>query len=161
MTKREKCLEAVITLLMGVLFIVLKGSVINFGLYILGGALIVLGLFDLYYRLVPSAIAKIVSGLALILFGALLAKVVLYVLAVLLIIYGGIMLYNAYLALKIKMSLINRIMSFLIPAIWVIAGLLLCFNMGATVNGVIIAVGVILLVQGILLFLDAFECEQN
>lgn len=79
----EKIISAILTLVLGILFIVLKGQVVSIAMTILGVLLIVLGIMNLTTKLVAPGVVKIVVGALVILFGWVLVSAALYILAAL------------------------------------------------------------------------------
>ena len=77
----EKIISAILTLVLGILFIVLKGQVVSIAMTILGVLLIVLGIMNLTTKLVAPGVVKIVVGALVILFGWVLVSAALYILA--------------------------------------------------------------------------------
>ena len=94
MKKTEKIVSALLTIALGVLLIVLKGSVISILMTVLGVGLIAFGLVDLCNRLIPPAVVKIVVGAIVILCGWVIVEAVLYVLAAALLIVGILLIYE-------------------------------------------------------------------
>ena len=78
MKKSEKIITACLTILLGVLLITLKGNFISILMTLVGVGLIVLGIVDLVYRAIPSAIIKMISGVFIVVCGWLLVSAVLY-----------------------------------------------------------------------------------
>ncbi len=160
MQKIEKYLSAILAAVVGVLFIVLKGNVIGVAMTIAGVALIVMAVLDLVNRCVSPAIVKAVVGVVIIVFGWVFAQVVLYILAAALVIYGAVSLYNNF-RFRVRGLLVwDTVVLYAVPVVWLVLGFLLFFNMGATVNGVIVAAGVIMLIQAVLLFLEALRKKK-
>ena len=81
MKKSEKIIAAVLTMALGLLFILLKDAFIGVLMTLLGAGLIVLGVVDIVNKLVPPAVVKMVSGTLVILCGWALVEAVLYILA--------------------------------------------------------------------------------
>ena len=81
MKKSEKIISAVLTMVLGVLFIVLKMDFVGLLMTLLGAGLIVFGIVDLIEKLVPPAVVKMVSGVIVIVCGWVLVEAVLYILA--------------------------------------------------------------------------------
>jgi hypothetical protein len=94
MNRSEKIIAAVLTMALGVLFIVLKGAFIELLMTLLGACLIVLGIVDIVNKLVPPAVVKMVSGALVIICGWLIMEAVLYILAGLLLVCGILILYQ-------------------------------------------------------------------
>ena len=103
MKTSQKVVAAALTIALGVLLIVLKSGLVNLVLVGLGVMLIVLGILNIVDKLVPLGVTKIVIGALVALFGGLFWKVMLYIVAALLLIYGILQLYGR-IKLKVKCS---------------------------------------------------------
>lgn len=157
--KNSKLIEAVITILLGVLCIALKGQIISIALTILGVVLIVLGILDIVNSVLNMGIIKIVVGAVVIVFGWAFVTVALYVIGVLLILYGLLALVN-----KIKLrvhytNVVSTVISYSVQVVSIIIGLFLLFNQGGTVNWVFIVAGIFSIIEGLLLLVDA--CKKD
>ncbi len=148
-------LNAILTILLGVLFIVLKQNVIKYAMTVFGVVLLVLAVVDLIDHIIPAAIIKAVIGVLAIVFGWVLVSAALYILAALLIIYGLVQIYELARA-KVKASkAAYTLLIYAVPAASIAAGLCLFINQGGTVTWVFILTGVLLLVEGVLSLANA------
>ena len=77
MKRTEKIVSGLLTIALGVLLIVLKGSVVSILMTVLGVGLIAFGLVDLWNRLIPPAVVKMVVGAIVILCGWVIVEAVL------------------------------------------------------------------------------------
>ena len=93
MRGKENLIMAMLLVVLGVLFIALKGGVISIAATIMGVALIMLGVIDLINKNETPGIVKIIFGAVLIVLGWVVVHIMLYVLAVLLIAYGAYQIY--------------------------------------------------------------------
>lgn len=160
MQKIERYLSAILAAAIGILFIVLKEKVIDIAMTVIGVAMIVMGVLDAIDHRVPPAIVKCVFGVVLIAFGLLLMEVVLYLLAAALVIYGSIELYNN-IRYKVRGYVLwDTVIMYATPVMWLIIGMLLFFNMNATVEGVFIAAGIFMLIQAVLLFVEELRRKR-
>lgn len=160
MQKIEKYLSAILAVVIGILFIWLKGGVISVAMTVIGVLLIAMGIMDAINRSVTPAIIKIVFGAVIIAVGWAFVQVVLYLLATGLVIYGAVLIYNNVRYKVRGLFLWDTILLYATPVMWLVIGLLLFFNMNATVDGVLIAVGVFMLIQSVLLFLEALRKKR-
>lgn len=151
MEKVNKYLSPALSILLGILLLVFKGEVISIALTVLGVVFIVLGILDVTKNQTTPGIIRIVIGAVIIAFGWLLLSVALYVIAVLLVIAG---IYGIYQTSTKKSS---TALNYLQPVLLTLVGLCLFFNQGGTVAWVFIAVGIILVVQGIIGLLNVLK----
>ena len=94
MKTSEKIISAIVTIAIGVLLLVMKKELIGAFMTVIGISIMVLGLLDLFYRLIPPAVVKLVTGALIILCGRVVVEAVLYIVAAILLIVGILMLYD-------------------------------------------------------------------
>ncbi len=136
-------IRAVISIVLGILFIVKQGGVIGIAMTLVGICAIVMAVFDLIAKKTVSAIIKAVVGIAVIVFGWVLVDLALFVIAAVLIINGITELISA-----IKTS--PKVLTYVTPAVTLLAGICLLFNGGGAVNFVFIIAGALLIADGVL-----------
>ena len=155
MKKSEKIISALVTMALGVLLIILKANIISILITVLGLGLIVLGCLDLFHKLIPPGVIKIVVGVVIILCGWVIVSAVLYVLAAILLIVGILTLYEQ-IKKKPCGELWKMICSYAVPVVFIIIGLLLMFNQGNTVDWVFILSGILTVAEGGLFLVNIF-----
>lgn len=148
MKKSEKILAAVLTMVIGVTLIVLKGSFIGLLMTVAGVSLIVLGCMDIFNRNVPLAVVKIVVGIFVIVCGWTVVEAVLYVAAALLLIAGILLLYEKIRWHVRRETWLLTACEYVVPSVYILTGALLLFHHGAAMNAVLLISGVLLLLQG-------------
>ena len=153
MKQSEKFICALLTILLGVMFIALKSEVVSIALTVVGGMLIVLGVLDLIGKDVPPAVVKIVLGALIICFGWLFAQVVLYIVAALLLIHGILDLYNRSKT-AVKFSKWLQTACYYASPVLTIAVALLLFFSG--LDWIFTLVGIFAIVDGAVMLIDAF-----
>ena len=156
MNKSEKIIAAALTMALGVLFIVLKGTFIELLMTLLGACLIVLGVVDIINKLIPPAVVKMVSGTLVIICGWLIMEAVLYILAGLLLVCGILMLYQK---IKLRVCGVNfwkTVLEYATPIIIILIGVLLLFNRAEFVNAIFIISGLLIFIEGGLLLYEAY-----
>ena len=90
--KPEKLIGAILTVALGVLFMVFKNDIIGITMTLIGVALIVSAIVDLIHKQVTPCVIKAVVGVVVIVFGWTLMSAALYIMAALLLIYGILLL---------------------------------------------------------------------
>lgn len=153
----EKLVTAILTIVIGVLMIWLKGEVISIALTIAGAILIIVGVLALVDRDIAKAIVDIVIGVLIIVFGWIFVDVMLIIAAALLIIYG---LYDIYLLIKSKTKFdkwYNALLAYAAPVVFIIIGILLLCNAGGVIDWVFIVAGIFAIIDGILLLIESFK----
>lgn len=161
MKKLEKFIPAILTIVLGVLFLVLKGEVISIAMTILGVVLIVLGVLDLIGKQTVPAVVKIVIGVLILVAGWAFTTAVLYILAALLLIYGILLLYNNIKTKTKGEKLLGTILAYAEPIVCIVIGFFLFFNQGGVVNWVFIIAGILAIIEGILMLFGAFKKEEK
>ena len=144
-------ITSILTIVIGALFIALKGGVIGIAMTILGAGLIVWAVLEIVEKSYTPAIVKMVAGAVIIVFGWTLASVVLYVLSALLLFYA---VYQLYLLIKDK---VTDYAKFVEPSIMAIIAILLLFNQGGTIAWVFIVAGIFLIVEGALALVNCLK----
>ena len=155
MKKSEKIVSAALTMLLGVLLLVLKGNVIGITMTVVGICLIVLGVMDIFNKLVPPAVVKIVVGAMIILFGWILVEVILYILAAILLIVGILMLYDKIKKKVYCANLFHTICEYAMPTLLIAIGIIFLFHQGKAVNFIFIVSGILTLIEGGVVLVNA------
>ena len=155
MKTSEKIISAIVTMALGVLLLVLKGEFISILMTVIGISLIVLGVLDLFYRLVPPAVVKLVVGALIILCGWVIVETVLYIVAAILLIVGILMLYDKIKKRIYCRSLLHTIFEYAAPALFILIGFMFLFHQGKAVNFIFIVSGILTIMEGGLLLANA------
>lgn len=155
MKNSNKLITALLTVALGVLFIVMKADVISVAMTVLGAALLVLAVIDLINKQIPPAIVKAVLGVVVLVFGWAFVSVALYVLAAVLLMYGLLYVYEL---MKAKTK---KFLSFVGPVVMIVAALCLFFAQGDILNTMFIISGVFLIVEGALMVADCFKTKKR
>lgn len=153
MKTSEKVISALLTILLGVMFIVMKQEVISVAMTVFGVVLIVLGIMNFIDKEVVPAVIKIVLGALIIVFGWVLVSAVLYIVAALLLIYGILLLYSR-IKLRVK-GWRQMLFAYAEPVVFIVISFFLFFNQGGTLAWVFIVSGIFTVVEGILMLIDA------
>ncbi len=159
MKKSEKLITALVLMALGVLFIILKDNFIGILMTVAGVSLIVLGIVDVINGGLPQAIVKIVSGLLLIICGWAVVEAVLYILSGILLIFGMLWLYD-----KIKngtscSALWQTVLEYVMPSVCIAIGFLLLFHRSGAVGLILTLCGILAIIEGAILLIDAFMEE--
>lgn len=143
--KSKKSLSSpILYILIGALLAVFRSQMISWAMTIAGIVFIVMGIIDLSKRRTLSGVANLVIGIAILVLGWTLAGIVLLVLGVLIAVKGFIDLLDVLKLPKKKRGFLK----FIFPILTVIVGIALAFGNG--LDYLILAVGVILIVDGLL-----------
>jgi len=151
MKNANKLIMSVLAITVGIMFIVMKGEVISLAMTVLGIAAIVMGILDFSKSNSKSGVVKIIAGALVIAFGWMFAKIMLYIVAVLMIVYC---IGNLLASLKTDgypMSAVQAIRTYAKPVIGLIAGASLLMNQGGTVSWAFVIAGIIFVAEGIMM----------
>ena len=156
--KDNKLVNGFIIVIKRILLMIIKNGVINIIATCFGIYFIVAGILEIVKnKRTVEGVIMIVIGAAVIIFGWLLVSIVLYVVAALLVVYGIYTLYQCFNA-KIKFkNLLSTILFYLIPILYIIAGICLFFNQGEIMNVAFIVSGAVLLVNGIIMIVESLR----
>ena len=144
-------ITAILTIVIGVLFVALKGGVIGIAMTVLGVGLIVWAVLDIIDKNNTSGIIKLVAGIVVIVFGWTLASIVLYVMAALLLVYA---IYQLY---ELVTNKVKDVVKFIEPGVMALIAILLLFNQGGTIAWVFIVAGIFLIVEGALALMNCIK----
>ncbi|MBE7080801.1 MAG: hypothetical protein E7371_06155 [Clostridiales bacterium] len=159
MKRSEKIITAILTMIFGILLMVMQGNFIGLLMTIAGLALIVLGVVDIFQRFIPPAVIKIVSGVLIIVCGWALLAAVLYIVSALLLIAGILLLYDKIRKRVHCDVLWQTILEYALPSVCILIGVLLLFHQAVTVEIIFIISGLLTLIEGALLLVEALEIE--
>lgn len=153
----NKFITALTAILVGMMFVVMKGEVVSLAMTVLGIAVIVMGILDFVKKDSKSGIVKIIVGVIIIACGWAFVSVALYVVSALMIIYCAMNLLSSLKTDGYPMSVVQTIRTYAKPIIGLIAGICLFFNQGGTVAWVFVLTGIIFVVEGVLML---SECRK-
>jgi uncharacterized membrane protein HdeD (DUF308 family) len=147
----------VLMLVVGILLCVMQSGAISVAVTILGIALIVVGILDIINNKNNLAIGiiEIVVGVVMIVLSWVIATIIVWIVAALLVIYG---VYGIYQAIVSKAKGGKLVLALIVPIIYIIAGILLFLN---GFPWAWIVAGVILIVYGILGVINAIVANKN
>ena len=155
MKKSEKIVSAVLIMVLGVMFIILKDKFIGLLMTVAGISLIVLGVADIVESRIPPAVVKIVSGILVIICGWGLVGAVLYILAGVLLVFGILLLYDEIKKKEGCSLLWQTLLKYAVPVLCIAIGILLLFHQGQMINIVLIISGCLIFAEGGILLFNA------
>ena len=161
MNKTSDFISALMTLALGILFLILKGDVIGIALTVLGVALIVTAIVDLVRKSTTSGVVKAVLGVVVLLFGWLFLEVAMLILGIVLLIFGILGLVKRIMALGQAQKLLATVLGFIEPIVCIIASIFLITSTGAALNWAVIVGGICLIVDGVLALIAALLAKKN
>ena len=144
MQKNSSLMTAVLTIALGIVFVIKRGGVLGLAVSLVGIVLIIAAIFDLVKKDTTAAIIKGVIGIGVLVFGNLFIHLALYLIAIMLLMMGLLQLVQA---LRNK----NRnTIALITPVLSVLAGICLLFQQGSSVDWIFVMVGIVLIIEGIL-----------
>lgn len=159
MKKTEKIIAAVCTVAFGVLLIVLKDNFIGILMTVAGLCLIALGVADFVNRLAALAIIKIIAGAFVIFCGWVVVEAVLYILAAALIVFGILLLYYKIKHKSPCVHIFEILLDYVLPSLCIAVGILLLFHDGIAADFIFVLSGILIILIGAILMLDAIADE--
>lgn len=146
--RNNKLLAALATIVLGILFLIFKGSVIQIALTIVGLVVIVMAILDFKNKQTAQGVVKAILGVAVIVFGWIFVDIALYIIAGVLILLGIWQIVSA--VRNPAPGSVRKVFSFIAPVGSLAAGICLFFNQGGTINWVFTVAGILLIVQGVI-----------
>ena len=164
MRKTSAILSALMTLGLGVLCIILKASVVDVAITVLGIVFLVVGIIDLVGKNIVAGVIKAALGVAVLVFGlgALLKDLAFLILGIVLLIYGVLELVKRIISLFKKRTkrVWAKIIGIVEAALWIVGAIFLITNTGTAVDWVVIAVGILFIVDGVLGLVGAIASKN-
>ncbi len=158
MKMNSKISSAAISIAIGILFIVLKGSVISITMTVIGAAAIIMAVVDFANNQTRPGVIKSIIGVAVLVLGWLLVDIALYLISGVLIILGISQIISA-IKLSELCNSVQKVFMIIKPVATLGAGFCLLFNKGGTMDTLFIIVGVLVLVEGMLSLVDPTESK--
>ena len=155
MQKNENLISALISIILGLMLIVMKGEIISITLTILGIVGIIMAIIDFVHSLTMTGIIKAVVGACVLVFGWMFVNLSLYILAAVIIIMGLMQIVSIHRIGQVFLTTGEKMLAYIRPVLTVIAGAILFFNQGGVINWVFVLTGILLLVEGVLNLVDA------
>lgn len=150
MKNKGSLISSILTIVMGILFCVLKEGVIDIMMTVLGVLLIVGGVLSLVSGDSVYGIVLILLGVVVIVFGWAIKEVIFYIIAALLILVGALQLV-AYSKQNVKgTNPLFTLLIYAVPIVRIVIGVLLFFNQHGTVSWILYVTGILLIIDGIL-----------
>lgn len=159
MKKTEKVVVALLTLLLGIALLILRGSLISVLMSVVGIVFIAFGIIQWIKGQIVLAVIKAVIGIVLIICGWTVVSAVLYVLAAAVMITGILLLYEQLKNQGCGATLLQKIAAFAYPIVCILIGFFLLFNNGNEEQWVFIVSGSLTVLEGGLLLLSAFALD--
>jgi uncharacterized membrane protein HdeD (DUF308 family) len=150
------------TLILGVLFVILKGEVVEIAITVFGIVLIVTAVLELIRLKIASGIIKAILGIAVLTVGWMLIDIALLVIGIVLMVFGVLELVKRLIALfkKNNTKLFAKILGFISPVFSIVAGYFLITSSGEAVGWAIIVGGVLLIINGVLALVEALASKN-
>ncbi len=146
--KQNGWLYALASIVIGILFVWLRGGVVSIAMTVLGVALVAYGVEDLLKHRTVTGVVKLVLGIAILVCGWVFLSVALYIMAALLLVYGLLELF-AFFRIKQRPAL-DILVGLGGPVICLAVAACLFFNQGGAIDWVFLVSGILLIVQGVL-----------
>ncbi len=160
MKKTSQLISAIMTLVLGILFLILKDGVIGIAITVFGVVLIITAILELFRKNFVSGILKAVLGIAVLTVGWLLLDIAMLVIGIVLLVYGILELIKRIVAIFKKQNgkFWATVIGFINPIVCIIAAAALIW--GNFLDTAIIVAGVLLIVDGLLALIEALASKK-
>ena len=133
-------LMALAYIVMGILFCVKQGAVLNWIMYVAGILFIVQGVLDIIYRKPVAGIIEVVLGVAILYFGIALLNIAVLALGIVLVVYSIANLFQYH----------QNFFTILVNLLTALVGVMLILNQWVVYDWFFIVLGIALIVNGVL-----------
>lgn len=163
MKKTSQLISALMTLAIGILFVILKAQVVGICITVLGVALIVTAVLDLIKKSIVSGIVKALLAAAVLIIGWLLLDLALVILGIVLLVYGVLEIFKTIVAaVKDKnIGALGIVLGLIEPIICVVASVFLITNTGSAIAWTVIVAGILLIIDGALGVIRALTAKKE
>lgn len=148
-----KIYSAIISIAVGLMFIILKDDIIGIALTLVGIGAVIMAIVDFVNRQIQSGVIKAIIGVAVLVLGWVFVDIAIYIIAGALIALGISQIITA-VRLSVFGNILQKVFMFIKPVATLAAGLCLFFNKGGTMDWIFILSGVLILVEGLLSLAD-------
>lgn len=152
----SKLSSAIVSIAVGVMFMILKDDIIGITMTLIGAGAIIMAIIDFVNKQTQAGIIKTIIGVAILVLGWVFVDIALYIIAGVLIILGISQIISAVKLSKFCNS-VQKVFMFIKPVATLAAGLCLFFNKGSTMDWIFFLVGALILVEGMLSLADPTE----
>lgn len=150
MDKKIRVVSSVISIVLGLMLIVMKGEIISLAITLLGVTVLISAISDFVNSFKNVGIIKAVIALCILVFGWVFVNLALYILAAAIIIMGLLQIANINEIVSVNLTVKDKALIYAKPVITVLAGACLLFNQGGTIAWVFIITGILLIIEGII-----------
>ena len=159
MSKVEKIIVSILTIALGIAFIVKDpGFIIGYAATAIGCYLCISGGYDYAMKYTLKGVIKAVLGVLLVFFPFIMADILLYLFAAFLIILG--ILYLANLVTS-KLKGLPMVLVLLVAILYIVVGVLIIINAFAAQAWIIIVMGIALIIDGLVSLFDALTTKEK
>ena len=161
MRKLSQFISAIMTLALGILFLVLKTDIIGIAITILGVALLLTALLDLIKLSIFTGIVKALLGVAVLVIGWLLLDIAILILGIVLLVYGITNLFKGIFGRKKGVKTWKIIIGIIEPIVCVAGAVFLITSGGKAIEWTVLVAGVILVIDGLLALVGALGSSKK
>lgn len=148
-----KLSSAIISIAVGIMFMILKDDIIGITMTLIGAGAIIMAIVDFVNKQTQDGIIKTIIGIVILVLGWVFVDIALYIIAGVLIILGISQIISAVKLSKYCNS-VQKVFMLIKPVATLAAGLCLFFNKGGTMDWIFFLVGALILLEGLLSLAD-------
>ena len=162
MKKLSQITSALMTLVLGILFVMLKGGVVGIAIKVFAAVLIITAILELIKLKIASGVIKAILAIVLFIFGWAITEIALLVIGIVLIVFGVLELIKRIFSLfkKNRTRLWAKILGFISPLFSALAGYFLITSRGEAVGWAIVIGGIFLIINGVLVLIEALSSKK-
>ena len=160
MTKTEKIVVSLLTIALGVLFLIWgPGRVIGYAVTGLGVYLCITGGYDYAKGKTALGIIKAIVGALIVFFPFFMTDVLIYIFGALLIVLG-VMYLVLFTKIKGKNQNFAKVVVLLVALFYIAVGVLIIVNEYVTLDWLVIVIAVLLIIDGLFSLIDALSSKN-
>ena len=161
MRKATGLISGIMTLILGILFVVLQNRLVSIAIGVLGITLIIMGVIDLIRARYVMGVLKILFAVGVLTFGWLIIDIWGIIIGVALLLYGALTLIRRIKAPNKHRRLFSTAIGFIESALCIIGAIFLIGGgVGEVISWAIIAAGVIFIIEGILAIVGTLLAQK-
>ena len=161
MKKTTGFISGIMTLVLGILFVMLQNRLVNIAICVVGGFLIIMGIIDMIKARYIMGLLKIILAVVVLLFGWFIIDIWGIIIGVLLLLYGIWTLIRRIKAPNKSKRIFSTVIGFIESILCIIGAIfLISGGMSEVISWAIIIAGVIFIIEGILARVGALVARR-
>ena len=161
MKKTTGFISGIMTLILGILFVILQNRLVNIAICVVGVFLIIMGIIDMVRARYIMGLLKIILAIVVLVFGWFIIDIWGIIIGVILLLYGVLTLIRRIKAPNKTKRIFSTVIGFIESVLCIIGAIfLISGGMGEVISWAIIVAGVIFIIEGILAIFGALVSRR-